>query len=136
MAKEKPVAAIHSLRRQIFQNFDQLLNWFSKRGKMSEVTGYLQLDFNVFKSVVWGIYRLLAHYHNIYLPLKARKLHYKPKKTLFSNCIHGIIQVKELLSVLCLCLYHPQINQLFSLLNLEKVTDDIIACINSYIRNL
>ena len=133
MATEKPVAVIHSLHQQIFQNLDQLLNWFSKRGKMSEVTGYLQLDFNVFKSVVWGIYRLLAHYHNIYLPLKARKLHYKPKKT---HCIHGIIQVKELLSLLRLCLYHPQINQFFSLLNLEKVSDDIIACINSYIQNL
>ena len=103
---------------------------------MCKVTGFFQLDFNLFKHIIWKIHHLLAHYHNVYLPVKAKILHYKPSKTLFSNCIYGMVQVKELLLVLYKCLYHPEINQLSSLLNLEKTTDDIIACVENYIENL
>ena len=105
---------------------------------MCKFTGFFQLYFNLFKDIIWKIHHLLVHYHNVYLPIKAKILYYKLNKTsfFFKLYIYGMVQVNELLFVLYRCLYHPEINQRFSLLNLEKTTGDIVACVENDIENL
>ena len=128
--------ALHLLRAKNFNNLDRIVRALSKGGVMCKVTGHFQLDFNMFKEVIWCLHQLASHYHNIHLPIKAKILNYRPRKTLLSNCLFGLVEVRSVFECLRCCMYHPQMNQLCTQVKLEEMTEEVIKLIALYVNNL
>ena len=103
---------------------------------MGKLTTYPFLDFNSFKLVIWDVNAQLKKYQIDIIPLKGTYLHYKPMKSLCSNCIHGMIEVKETLLLLRACIYQPKINVIPSLLSLERVLDKVIRDVDTFVENV
>ena len=125
LTHKEAIKVLCSLRTSIFHKLDCLIETFSKGGKMCKVTGVYQLDYNKYKAVIWEVYRILSQFQSINLPLKPQILRYKPGKTLASNCFYAVTLVKEVLSVLRACIYHPQINLIRPLVLLERVLNEV-----------
>ena len=99
---------------------------------MCKVTGSKQFDFNMYKAVVWNVNKILSHFQNIHLTLKEKILHYRLRKTLLSNCLHGVTELREVLSVLRACMYHSQINRIRSLIQLEEAGSEVFTSVTIF----
>ena len=135
-AKEDPLKALHLLRLDIFCKLDELIKAFSKGGQMCKVTGVQQFDFSMYKAVVWNAHKIFVTFPKHTPPTESKNTALQTAKTLLSNCLHGVTEIREVLSVIHACMYHPQLNRIRSLIQLEEATSEVFTSVAFFLSNV
>ena len=86
-----------------------------------------------FTTFIREINKCFSDFHNKYLPFKAPLLEFKPEFTPFDIATVASRKMYEIFKNLKVYMYFPILDKNPPLLELAKITDDLIECINMYV---
>lgn len=83
--------------------------------------------------LVLTIHSHFKTFQNQYLPLKECALSFDDNKTPIENCEVGIVRIRKILLLLKDFILYPTINKVTTLLELAKLTHDLVECVLCYV---
>ena len=133
MVIHQPPAALYFLRKKMESNLTKLMSKFSPDSQFSQIIESAKTDVIQFCTFLREIHRCFSEFQNKYLPFKSTVIEYQPNaipvemSKLVASKIYDIL--RNLKSWHCF----PSLDKIAPLLELAKLTDDLIECFDAYV---
>ena len=133
MAIHQPSAANYFLKAKNQANLTTLISKFWPDSEVSSLIASDKIDIVQFATFIREINRCFSDFHNKYLPFKACLLEFEPEFTPFDIATVASRNMYEIFKNLKAYMYFPKLDKNPPLLELAKITNDLIECINVYV---
>ena len=133
MAIHQPSAANYFLRAKNQANLTTIISKFWPDSEVCSLITSDKVDILQFSMFIREINRCFSDFHNKYMPFKAPVLEFEPEFTPFDIATVASRKMYEIFKNLKAYMYFPKLDKNPPLLELAKITDDLIECINMYL---
>ena len=133
MAIHQPSAANYFFKANNQANLTTLISKFRPDSEVSSLIASDKIDIVQFTTFIREINRCFSDFHNKYLPFKAFLLEFEPEFTPFDIATVASRNMYEIFKILKAYMYFPKLDKNPPILELAKITDDLIECINVYV---
>ena len=130
MAIHQPSAANYFLKAKNQENLTTLISKFWPDPEVSSLIASDKIDIVQFTMFICEINRCFSDFHNKYLPFKAPLLEFELEFTPFDIATVASRKMYKIFKNLKAYMYFPKLDKNPPLLELAKITDDLIDCIN------
>ena len=129
MAIHQPSAANYFLKANNQENLTTLISKFWPDSEVSSLITSDKIDILQFTMFIREINRCFSDFHNKYLPFKAPLLEFELEFTPFDIATVASRKMYEIFKNFKAYMYFPKLDNNPPLLELAKITDDLIECI-------
>ena len=133
MAIHQPSAANYFLKAKNQENLTTLILKFRPESQVSSLIASEEIDIIQFSTFMCEINRCFSDFHNKYMPFNAPLLEFQSEFTPFDTARAASRNMYEIFKNLKAYMYFPKLDKNSPLLELAKITDDLIECINVYV---